>query len=265
MPVSNHSRPSSSKKSTSKSNHNPATPETAITPAEAPSSLAPIAVVPTPPVTAAPVPSTSNSTLASEAMAQLDALEAKLNLDIVVRPNDKAQIRALKRVSDNALSLASDIVDSSPTELAAFSGIPAARDYAIAMSPVATRAALLATHLQKSIANKRTPAAQKTLALYAVVKGLGRIVTNETMRETVPLLKAEVAPKVKSPKRKETKEEKAAKRSAKSTAERDTKATAVLAAANGAPPPTSGSSSPASAPAATAPAAAAPATATPSH
>jgi hypothetical protein len=226
--VSHLSRPSIGTKPTSKSNHPPATPE---------STLAPATPAATPPPAAVPESSASIRSLAVEAIAQLDALEAKLNLDVVVRPNDKHQIRALKRVSDDALSLASTIAASSPSTLEAFSGIASAREYVGAMTPLANRVATLLTHLQKSIQNQRTPAAQKTLALYAVVKGLGRIETNETMRETVPLLRAEVVPKHKNPRVKMTKEQKAAKKLARSTADRVAKATAVPTA-DGAPVPT---------------------------
>jgi hypothetical protein len=233
MTASIHS--SSSKKSTSsKSNH----PVVTAAP-DAPASAAPVSestsVSPTP-VNASPqdpAPSTPSNTIATNAIAQLDALEASLGLDIVVPPNDKAQIRALNRVSDTALGLASDIVSSDPSRFAFFSAIPTAVNHVKTMTPVAARAAELGVHLQKSVQNARTPAAQQTLALYAVVKGLGRITDNETMREKVPQLKAELVPKRKDPKPKETKAEKAAKKASKSQGKRLQKAMAVIAAAGG--------------------------------
>ena len=95
--------------------------------------------------------------------------------------------------------------------------------------------------MQKSIQNQRAPAAQQALALYAVVKGLGRLVDNETMREKVLELKAELASKPRNPKPKVTKTQKAVNRAAKSTAEKVRKAKAVVAAnspvASSAPPP----------------------------
>jgi hypothetical protein len=209
--VSNH--PSTHKKSSSKSHANPSTPEA------------------TPP----PTPASSR---AAKALAQLDAIESMLNLDIIVRPNDKHQVHALNRVSDTAIGLASDIVSAAPERLPDFADLPAASAYVGIYAQVASRAQELATHIQKSVQNQRTPAANKTLALYAVVKSLGRITDNETMREKVAALKAEIAPKRKSPKKpKVTKEEKAAKRLADSQAKKVAKAKDVLLKAGELPTP----------------------------
>jgi hypothetical protein len=181
------------------------------------------------PATPATVPK-SLGTIVAQAIAQIDALEANLGLDIVVPPNDKDQNRALNRVSDTALGLASDIVSSAPERFPDFSGIAAGAAYAETMQPLAARIATLGTHVQNSIQNQRGPAAQQTLALYTVVKGLGRIVSNETMREKVPQLKVEIAPKHKVPKPKQTKSEKAVKVAAKNKGKRINKALATLAA-----------------------------------
>jgi hypothetical protein len=182
-----------SKKSTvSKSNHHAATPESASTSAVGPTTTAPAAApVNAPPPDPAPTTTASTSTspalsaLAKEAIAQLSALEAKLNLNIVLPPNDKAQRRALARVSDTALGLAADIVQAAPASFPSFSGLPDAVSYVQTIGQVASRAAELGTHVQSSVVNQRTPAAQQALALYAVVKGLGRITGNEAMREKV--------------------------------------------------------------------------------
>jgi hypothetical protein len=172
---------------------------------------------------------TELESLATDTVAQLKALEAKLNLDIVVPPTAKNQMRAMKRVSDKALGLAADIVSSDPARFADFAGLPASAQHVAAMSGVALQANELATHVQKSVQNHRTPAAQQTLALYSVVKSLGRVTSNETMREKIPLLKAEVAPKRKNPKPRVTKEQKMAKRAAASQAKRIAKAKGLLA------------------------------------
>jgi hypothetical protein len=96
------------------------------------------------------------------------------------------------------------------------------------MTPLVARAVQLGVHLQKSVQNNRVPAAQQTLALYSVVKGLGRIVDNETMREKIPQLKAELAPKHKTPRVKKTKEQVALERAAKSQADRLQKAQVIV-------------------------------------
>jgi hypothetical protein len=172
----------------------------------------------------------SISELASKAIKQLDALEASLNLNIVVRPNDKNQIRALNRVSDSALGLATSIVNESPASFPAFTGLAGAADYVRAMTPLAARAQTLATHVQNSVQNQRAPAALQTLAIYGVAKNVGRIVESQTMRENVAALKVEVAPKHKVPKPKQTKAEKSAKAAKKSAQDRVNKAVALLAA-----------------------------------
>ena len=229
------------------SNPNPAaapppdTPATPVTPPVAPAPPDPSSAPATPP-TAAPSPVTAQppavpplpvlvapdpATIA-KFIAQLDAFESALNLDIVVRPNDKYQIRALKRVSDKALSLATDIVNAAPDSFTDFAELPAEAAYAMQMAPLSARVALLAAHVEKSVLNQRTPAANATLALYAVAKNLGRLVTNETMREKVLELKAEVAPKHKNPKPKLTKGQKAVKKAATSHAKKVSRALKVL-------------------------------------
>jgi hypothetical protein len=234
---------SSPKKSTAKSNHNPpkttkSTAEAHVSPAPANevSSTTAAAVTPASATSAAPVTSAapkqaSNSSIAAKAIAQLDAIEASLNLDIVIAPNDKKQIGALNRVSSTAIGLASDIVSENPGRFPDFADLPAAASYVETIGQVASRAQELATHVQKSVTNQRVPAATKTLALYAVVKGLGRITDNETMREKVSALKDEVAPKRHAPKPKETKGEKAVKRVAKANAKKVAKAVNVLTTA----------------------------------
>ena len=224
----------SSSKPSSKSNRNHKRTEAVIKTAVEPATSAPVA----PPVNAPPqdpAPGTIGW-FAAQALAHLEAIESSLKLDIVVAPNDKSQIRALARISDKAIRLASDIVTSAPSRFPDFAQLPVASEYVAAMAPVAARALELGAHIEKSLGNQRTPAAQQTLALYAVVKGLGRIVDNETMREKVLELKVEVAPKRKNPKPKVTKDEKAAKRLAKTTAKRVARAQKVLAAHGGAAP-----------------------------
>ncbi len=192
---------------------------------------------------------TSIPSIATVAMKELDALESKLTLDIVVRPNDKNQIRALARVSPAALRLAADIVNAAPERFPDFTGIDEGAAYVEAMLPLADRARALATHLEKSIRNHRAPASQQALALYAVVKGLGRIVDNEAMREKVLLLKAEVAPKPKNPRPKVTKEQKVLKKAVQKRDERVAKAAKFLVD-NGVPVPASSPASPVVTPAA---------------
>jgi len=246
-----HSSTSKKSASKSKSNHNPATPETTPSPAPVPSSTAPSNVAPDPVSTNSP-PSPSIDALSKKALAQLEATEAMLQLDIVIPPNDKYQLAATKRVSDTAIGLASDIVSAAPERFPDFADLPSAASYVKIVGQVASRASELATHLQKSVLNQRAPAATKTLALYGVVRSLGRIEGNETMREKVAALKAEIAPKRTNPKPKVTKEQKAAKRSAAASAKRLAKAMKVIAtagasapaAASAAPPGTVSAASP---------------------
>jgi hypothetical protein len=134
-------------------------------------------------------------------------------------------------VSIAALNLASEIVSAAPGRFPDFAGLPAAAAYVETMAPVAARAAELATHIENSVLNQRIPAATMTLALYAVVKSLGRITENETMREKIAELKAALVPKRKNPKPKETKGAKTVKRVAKSVSKRVAKALQTLAAA----------------------------------
>ena len=72
------------------------------------------------------------------------------------------------------------------------------------MTPLAARAQTLATHVENSVQNQRTPAAY-TLAVYGVAKNVGRIAASQAMRENVAALKVEVAPKHKVPKPRMTK------------------------------------------------------------
>jgi hypothetical protein len=167
--------------------------------------------------------------LAAKALAGLEAIETMLALDIVIRPNDKNQMYALNRVSDAAIGLASDIVTATPERFPDFAALPDAAAYVDAMSPVAARAAELAQHIKNSIQNQRSPAANTTLVLYGVVKHLGRLVDNETMREKVTLLKAEVAPARTNRPPLQTKSEKAVKQAARQRAARIAKAKALLA------------------------------------
>ncbi|MGO8997650.1 MAG: hypothetical protein ACLQVI_30400 [Polyangiaceae bacterium] len=173
----------------------------------------------------------NHAALAAQVIAQMDAIESLLNLDIVVPPNDRYQIRALRRVTDTAIGLASDIVSAEPDRFPDFTDLPTAASYVKTLAQVAERASTLTAHLQNSIQNQRTPAASKTLALYAVVKGLGRITANETMREKIPQLKAEIAPKLKDPKPKQTKTEKAVKTMTKQNENRVARAMKLLAKA----------------------------------
>jgi hypothetical protein len=213
-------------RSTEKSHH-----ETAAPAALNAESVATPAPVNSPPQD--PAPAKSLSAIASESIAQLQALEAKLNLDIAIPPNDKAQVRALARVSDTAIGLASEVVSAAPSRFPDFATLPAAAAYVATMQPLADQAGALATHVQKSVQNQRTPAALQALALYAVVKGLGRLNGNETMREKVTALKAEIAPKRAKPK--ETKGVKGAKRLAKAQADRLQKAQAIVASGGARP------------------------------
>jgi hypothetical protein len=190
----------------------------------------------------APAPSPSVDAVAAGAIAQLDLLEASLSLDIVINPNDVDQMRALARVTSAALGIASDIVSADPSRFPDFAGLPEAAAYVRAMTPLLARATELVTHLQKSILNQRTAASLKTLALYTVAKGLGRMAENQTMRDKVLELRAEIAPPRPSTKPKVTKAEKAARRSAKAKAARVAKALAFLeasghAGAKAEPPP----------------------------
>jgi hypothetical protein len=229
------------------SNHHPVTPKTSTSTSPAPAhthvpvpSDAAVVVAPdTPTVTAAPPaaasgsasPPSTVSALAKKVLAQLDAIEAMLDLNIVIPPNDKHQFAALNRVTDTAIGLASDIVSAAPDRFPDFTELPAAASYVQSVGLVASRAEELAKHVQNSVQNQRAPAATKTLALYAVAKGLGRIEGNETMREKVTALKAEIAPKRKDPKPKVTKGEKAVRRHAEQQAAHVTKAMKVLTAA----------------------------------
>ena len=177
-----------------------------------------------------PTPPMSISEIAAKAIAQLDALEASLNLNIVVPPNDKSQMRSLRRISDTALTLATNIVTAAPESFPAFAGLPDATAYVQAMTPLAARAQSLATHVQNSVLNQRSPASTQTLALYGVAKNVGRIVSSEAMREHVAALKAEVAPKHRNPKPKLTKLEKATRKQASAHKARLDKAAALLEA-----------------------------------
>jgi hypothetical protein len=233
------SHKSSASQSTSTKSHAPAhsrthaaTPETTTSPAPAPSSATLTDAASDPIVTPAAGPAatpSSISSLAKKVIAQLGVLESMLGLDIAIRPNDKNQMNALKRVSDTAIALASNIVSGAPGDFPGFTGLPAAASYVESLGQVASRALELATHVQNGLQNQRAPAANQTLALYAVVKGLGRLPDNEAMREKVAALKAEVVKKPKDPKPKVTKSEKAVKRSAVASANRVKKALAVLA------------------------------------
>jgi hypothetical protein len=236
-------RSSSHKKSTKSAVHPSSSNPEATTAPAFPTEVAATAAAPgvAPP---APVPKSIRLT-AAEAIAQLDALEAKLGLDIVISPNDKHQNRALNRVSDTALGLAADIVGAAPARFPDFSAIAPGASYVQEMAPLAARLGELAGHVQKSIQNQRAPASQQTLALYSVVKGLGRIVDNETMREKVTKLKAEIAIKPKAPKPKVTRAEKVARTAAKRLQARLDKAAGLLIA-HGRPVP--GTPSPVSVP-----------------
>jgi hypothetical protein len=168
--------------------------------------------------------------LADSIIQQIDAMESSMTLDITIRPNDKAQIRSLNRVSVKALQLGAAIVASDPTRFPDFQGMAAAADYATAMGRVATRVIELGTHVQKSVQNTRYASSIQVLALYKIVKALGEVAENEVMREKVPELAAELAPKHRGPKKpKQTKAEKAEKRAAAARARKVAKAQQILA------------------------------------
>ena len=188
-------------------------------------------------------PPSALSVLAAEVIQSIDKLEASLGLNIVVRPNDASQMHAMNRVSLAALGVASDIVTAQPTRFPDFSGLPASASYVEAMTPLAARVSEFASHLQNSILNQQAPAAQQTLVLYSVVKGLARMDTNQTMRDKIGQLKAEIVPKRKDPKPKVTKTEAAAKLNSKRLAVRLANARAFIAAND----PTASSSSSATA------------------
>jgi hypothetical protein len=178
----------------------------------------------------APSSTEALSAVVEKGIQALDDLEASLNLNIVVRPNDKAQMRALARVSNAALGLASGIVTAAPTRFPDFAGLPSQANYVETMTPFATRLGEFTSHVRNSILNEQAPAATQTLVLYGVVKGLGRMVDNQTMRDKVELLKAEVAPKRADAPPKQTKAKRSANAAAKRLADRVAKAKAFLAA-----------------------------------
>jgi hypothetical protein len=62
-------------------------------------------------------------------------MEAALDLDIVLPPNDKNQFTALNRVSDTALSLASDIVTADPLRFPDFTDLTGERVFSDDRSP----------------------------------------------------------------------------------------------------------------------------------
>ena len=93
----------------------------------------------------------SLDSLAIMAMKQIDDIESKLDLDIVVPPNDKNQMRAVRRISPAALRLAADIVGAAPERFPEFVGFAEAAAYVETMLPLADRALALANHIQKSI------------------------------------------------------------------------------------------------------------------
>ncbi len=169
--------------------------------------------------------------LAAKALAGLDAIEAMLDLDIVIRPKEKSQMSALNRVSDAAIDLASDIVTAMPDRFPDFAALPDAATYVQVMTAVAARATELATHVTNSIQNQRAPAANTTLVLYGVVKHLGRLVENETMREKVAFLKEEITPRRGNRPPPQTKSEKAAKAAVRQRNARIARAKALLAKA----------------------------------
>jgi hypothetical protein len=162
-------------------------------------------------------------------LTQIDALEASLHLDIVVHPNDKQQIAALARVSDAALSMAANVVAGMPSLGPQFGELPGASEYVQKMAPLVQRVTDFAAHLQKDIRNRRTPAALEALTLYAFLKSLARLPENETIREKVATLQAELAPKRKNPKPRVTKAQKVARSAAKRQAAKVAKAKELLA------------------------------------
>jgi hypothetical protein len=99
------------------------------------SSSAPLARVP-----ATDSSSSSIHAIAAKALAGLDALEAMLALDIVIRPHENDLMNALNRVTDAAIGLASNIVSATPERFPDFVPLLDAAAYVDAMSPVAARA-----------------------------------------------------------------------------------------------------------------------------
>ena len=140
---------------------------------------------------------------------------------------------ALNRVSDAAIELASEIVTAMPERFPDFSPLPDAAAYVQVMTAVAARAAELAMHVTNSVQNQRAPAANATLVLYGVVKHLGRLVENETMREKVALLKEEITPRRGNRPPPQTKSEKAAKAALRQRNARIAKAKKRLATEGG--------------------------------
>jgi hypothetical protein len=173
--------------------------------------------------------------LADATIASLDALESSLALDFVVNPNDAKEMRALSRVSPAAMALAAEVVAEDPQRFVDFdaTALGGVNDYLDAMARVLARVEAFESHVVKSRQNHRYGAALQTLALYATLKGLGRIAGNEALREKANALAAELN---KKPRPKQTVEEKQAKKIARSRAKRYAKALAK-AAANAPPTP----------------------------
>ena len=172
--------------------------------------------------------------LVDAAVQDLDALETKLKLDFAIPPTEKSQTKVTNKVSLTALGLAASIASSDPARFPEYQSLPDAAAFVETMARLADRANELATHVGKAILKQRYPASILVLSLYQVVKGLARVADNEVMRENVPKLAKELAPKRKKPA--QTAEQAALKAAAKKRARRVAKAKAVIAA-NEAPIP----------------------------
>lgn len=133
-------------------------------------------------------------TAAESAIQKLVKVESSLPIDHALPPNDVFQIRSSKRVSTTALVIAADIVRGDPKRFPDLD--PAVMEdaavYDNSLTGVAIQARQLADHLDKSMMKRRWPAAQQAMVLYDMLKSLGRIPANETIREKVKLLKQEM-------------------------------------------------------------------------
>jgi hypothetical protein len=142
--------------------------------------------------TASTPPVTDVTTEAANAIASLRHIASVLPLDDSLTPSELKHARAGSRVPLEVLSIAAGVLEEDPSRFPDFDASQArnAVTYEQTLVPVAVEARALAASIDRSVMKYRSGAADQSLALYATLKGLSRVPTNEKTRSQVKDLRA---------------------------------------------------------------------------
>lgn len=127
----------------------------------------------------------SRQKIIHNAVSSLQRLESSLDLDCAMLPDERKRLQGLGTVPAKAIAIAGNIAKQNPERFMDFDvqEMSGAVEFENEMAPLADQARAFADHLEQAIQKRRAPAASSTLALYAIVKGLGRVRANQAFRD----------------------------------------------------------------------------------